>query len=112
MSISAINGQYLGFGPYDKGVAAGKGFQAALDSAQADSVKLKKACEGFESYFLQIMFREMRKPSLHVGELFEKSNAEKIFEDMLFEEYSKISASRGGIGLADMLYKQLTKSNS
>jgi len=104
MSVSAINGQYLGFGPYDKGVSAGK----RLESAQTDSVELKKACEGFESYFLQIMFREMRKSSLHVGDMFEKSNAEEIFEDMLFEEYSKISASRGGIGLADMMYKQLT----
>jgi len=103
MSISAINGQYLGFGPYDKGVSAGK----RLESTQNDSVELKKACEGFESYFLQIMFREMRKPSLHVGDMFEKSNAEEIFEDMLFEEYSKLSAARGGIGLADMMYKQM-----
>ena len=108
MSVSAINGQYLGFGPYDKGVSAGKKFQAAMESKQTDSVELKKACEGFESYFLQIMFREMRKTSLHVGDMFEKSNAEEIFEDMLFEEYSKISASRGGMGLADMMYKQLT----
>ncbi|MDR1558198.1 MAG: rod-binding protein [Clostridiales bacterium] len=91
--------------------ASGEGFQAALEAASHtnDAVELRKACVGFESYFLQIMFREMRKTDLGEGGIFAKSNAEVIFEDMLYEEYSKTAASRGGIGLADMMYRQLSE---
>ena len=91
--------------------AAGEGFKAALDAAAArnDETRLRTACEGFESYFLQTMFREMRKTSLNAGGLFAKSGAEEIFEDMLDEERAKAAAKRGGIGLADMVCKQLSK---
>jgi len=81
-----------------------------MDAAlrENDSKELRKACEGLESYFLQIMFREMRKTNLRTPGIFAKSSAEEIFEDMLYEEYSKATASQGGIGLADMMYRQLT----
>jgi Rod binding domain-containing protein len=49
----------------------------------------------------------MRETSLNTGGIFAKSGAEEIFEDMLYEEYSKIAASRGGIGLADMMYRHV-----
>ena len=112
MNIQGINNAYLRTGKYLCEKMSGDGFQAALENAakQKDEIRLKKACEDFESYFLQIMFREMRGTSLRDGSLFAKSNAEEIFEDMLYEEYSKIAASNGGIGLADMMRRQLLDS--
>ena len=111
MNITSINGPGMTTGQIYKEQTEGRAFQAALESAvkQNDAVQLKKACQGFESYFLQTMFREMRKTSLNSGGLFAKSSAEAIFEDMLYEEYSKAAAAKGGIGLADMMYRQLYK---
>ena len=43
------------------------------------------------------------------GGLIEKSRGEEIFEEMLDDEYSKLAANGRGMGLADMLYKQLSK---
>ena len=90
-------------------------FQSILDKAvndqsKADNKILREAVETFEAYFLQMMFREMRKTSFDNGNSFiPKSNAEKIFTDMLDEETAKSAARSGGIGLADMMYKQLKR---
>ncbi|MCL2707808.1 MAG: rod-binding protein [Defluviitaleaceae bacterium] len=82
--------------------------RAAARLAAGQEAELRKACEDFESYFLQIMFREMRKTSFDDGGFIKKSFAEKIFTDMMDEETSKSLAKSGGIGLADMLYRQMT----
>ncbi len=89
------------------------GFQAALENAMkegetVDKGEVLEACRAFESYFIQTIFREMRKTSLDNGGFIGKSNAENIFTDMLDEEVSKQASAAGGIGLADMMYKQLT----
>jgi len=89
-------------------------FQSVLDKAmtapgQVEDAAVREACEAFESYFLQTMFREMRKTSLDGGGLIGKSNAELIFTDMLDEEVSKQAAKSGGIGLADMMMRQLSR---
>jgi flagellar protein FlgJ len=88
-------------------------FQSVLDKAMEDKSAVNKedvleACRSFESYFIQTMFREMRKTSLDGGGFIGKSNAENIFTDMLDEEVSKQAAKGSGIGLAAMMYRQLT----
>ncbi|MDR3091747.1 MAG: rod-binding protein [Clostridiales bacterium] len=88
-----------------------KSFEEALQTARTreDDAGLKEACFEFESYFIQTMFREMRKTIDDSHSLLPKSNAENIFTDMLDEEYSKNLAKSGGIGLAKMLYSQISK---
>ena len=67
---------------------------------------LKQACKDFESIFLSIMFKEMKK-TIPEGGLIEKSTGTEIFEDMHMEELSKkIANTDEGLGIADMLYKQ------
>ena len=67
---------------------------------------LKQACRDFESIFLSIMFKEMRKTVPEDG-LIEKSAGTEIFEEMHIEELSKEIANRDeGLGIAEMLYKQ------
>ncbi|MCL2702175.1 MAG: rod-binding protein [Defluviitaleaceae bacterium] len=73
-------------------------------------VALMDACKAFESYFLQIMFKEMRNtiPEAKDG-FFVKSNAEKIFEGMLDEQMSIMAANNGGIGLAAFMFRQMQR---
>lgn len=86
-----------------------KSFEKVLEEAakNGDDEKLKEACEDFESIFLNMLLGTMRK-TIPDGELVEKSNATSTFETMLDEEYAKKMAKAGGIGLADVLYKQLS----
>lgn len=71
-----------------------------------DDEALKQVCKDFESIFLSIMFKEMKKTVPEDG-LIEKSTGTEIFEDMYIEELSKEVANRDeGLGIADMLYKQ------
>lgn len=71
--------------------------------------KLKEACVEFESYFLNMMFKSMRKTVASNDGIFGKSNAEKIFQEMLDEQLTDKMAKTGGIGLANVMYKQLSK---
>lgn len=91
-----------------------KSFGQLLEKAQLDKddEQLKEACMEMESYFIQELYKVMRK-STKMGEgIIEKGQHEEIFEDMLIEEQSKEATKAGGIGLADMLYKQLSKENA
>jgi flagellar protein FlgJ len=83
-------------------------FNRAVEN-QADRAEIRKAAEMFESYFIQMMFRELRKTTLNENSFIPKSHAEKIFTDMLDEQVSKDAAASGGLGLADMIYKQMTR---
>ena len=112
--------------------AEGKSFKATLDELQrkADAAeshtgktaptknpmtedaqqqkKLREACEGFEAMFLSMMYKQMRA-TVPESDLFgKKSNAIKIFEDMRDTELMNQAAKSGGIGLADMMMKQLS----
>lgn len=70
-----------------------------------EDAALMKACKEFESIFLGIMYKEMKK-TVGDGGLVEKSNGTRIFEDMYTEELSKLTASHSGMGIAKMLYDQ------
>ncbi|MCL2873412.1 MAG: rod-binding protein [Defluviitaleaceae bacterium] len=85
-------------------------FQSTLErlATEGDRAALKDAAIEFEAYFIQMMFSTMRRTVNSEGGFLPKSNAEKIFEDMLFEEASKSAARAGGIGLASFIYKQLS----
>ena len=87
----------------------GAGHVVNGESISARDKELKEACKGFETMFLQMMFREMRK-TVPDSPMFGKSNAMSIFEDMRDTELMKKTAESGGIGIADLLYKQLAPS--
>lgn len=87
-----------------------KDLQSKAKAEDAEAVKrdkdLRKACEGFEAMFLSMMYRQMRA-TVPENTLFGESNALKIFQDMRDDELMKNVAAGGGIGIADMMYKQL-----
>jgi flagellar protein FlgJ len=87
--------------------------QSALDQTEgreaADRAQIRKAAEMFEAYFLQLMFREMRRTNFDEDGFIPRSNAERIFTEMLDETIADAAATQGGFGLADMLYMQMTR---
>ena len=94
-------------GRADKAMSAedAAALQKAEEAAKRDK-ELRKACEGFEAMFLNMMYRQMRA-TVPENTLFGESNALKIFQDMRDDELMKNVAAGGGIGIADMMYKQL-----
>ena len=88
--------------------AAGYVPKNSMTAEDIEAKKLREACEGFEAMFLSMMYKQMRA-TVPDNELFgKKSNALEIFEDMRDTELMNAAAKSGGIGIADMMYKQLT----
>lgn len=85
--------------PSAKGLSANK---VDRDSA------LYEACEDFQSIFIKQMLDSMRKTVNKSGSLIQANQGEKVFEDMLYDEYSKNMSKSAGFDLADNLYKQMT----
>lgn len=75
-----------------------------------DDVKLKKTCQDMEAVFLNMLLADMRK-TVDKSKLVDTSQ-EDIMRSMLDSEMTKDMAKAGGIGLADMLYRQLHTSVS
>jgi flagellar protein FlgJ len=111
MDISAINSAMTQMQVQAGEAKTGGTFQSALDSAMEnkDKTQLRKACVAFESYFIQMMFKEMRKSVDSSGGILPKGQAEKIFEEMLDEEAAKSMAKGRGIGLAEEMYQQMSR---
>lgn len=103
-------------------------FQAALDSAvnkinknkdikvmtdeeiQQRDKDIREASTELEAILIKMMYNEMYK-TVPKDELFGDDNAMDIYRDMYHDELSKVMANAGGIGLADFIYKQMSKSN-
>ncbi len=71
-----------------------------------DSKKLKETCRDFESILLNQMLSAMRK-SIPKSGLFKKSLGMDIYESMYDQYLSKEIAQEKGIGIKEMLYKEL-----
>lgn len=68
--------------------------------------KLKNVSQLYEKQFLREMLKAMRG-TVSEGGFMPANNAEKIFREQLDQEYVEKWGDRGGIGLADMIHKQL-----
>ena len=69
--------------------------------------KLYETCQDFEALFIKQMLNSMRQTVNKTGML-DGGMAEDVFEDMLYDEYSKLMAKNANLGLTDLLYKQLS----
>ena len=74
-----------------------------------DRARIREAAEMFEAHFLQMLFREMRRTNFNENGFFSRDNAQNIWTDMLDEIMAdQASQTNGGMGIADMIYKQMT----
>ena len=88
------------------GKVAGRKVLTAEEKAEKLDKELKEACQGFEAMYMELMYKKMRD-TVPEDELFGDSNADKIWQSMLDSEMMQQAAKSGGVGVADMLYKQL-----
>lgn len=70
--------------------------------------KLFDASVEFESIFVKLMLKEMKK-SVHKEGLIHGGHAEEIFEDMLYDEYAKNISQNESLGLAEEIYNTLSR---
>jgi flagellar protein FlgJ len=70
--------------------------------------KLMNVCIEMESLFVARMLKEMRN-TVHKNALLHGGFAEEVFEDMLYDEYALRLSKTSNLGLAKMLYEELSK---
>ncbi|ONI40312.1 hypothetical protein AN639_04680 [Candidatus Epulonipiscium fishelsonii] len=87
------------------------GFENILKGAMEtkDDAELMEACQKVESYFLSTIFKQMKSSIQSDNPLIEKGEYEETFEDMLTDTQVDGMISAGGVGLAEMMYKQLSR---
>lgn len=85
-------------------------FETELQNAfdKNDEKQLKQACQEFESLFMNMMYKQM-KATVVKSELIPQDSGRDIFESMLDDKMMEEASSGKGIGLSDVLYKQLSK---
>jgi flagellar protein FlgJ len=86
------------------------GFEEILQQVQGekDEKKLMDACRNLESVFVNMMFKQMQS-TVEKSELTDGGYGEEIFNDMLTEKYAEEATKGSGLGLAQVMYKQLSK---
>jgi peptidoglycan hydrolase FlgJ len=85
-------------------------FEAKLQSAMntKDDTALKSACNDFEGIMLGMMYKEM-KATIQKSDLMPEDSGTDIYDSMLDDQLMNEVSKSGGIGLAEVLYKQLSK---
>ena len=77
------------------------------NSKEADA-KIREVADMYEKYFMKEMMRNMRS-TIQEGGFLKANNAEKIFQEQLDDEYSTQANNRGGFGISELIYQQLTE---
>jgi peptidoglycan hydrolase FlgJ len=86
--------------------AATIGGSASRPAATYDPVAAQKAAQNFESFFLSQTFETMFS-GIGTDSLFGGGEGETIYRSLLLQEYSKIAAKSGGIGIADAVQREI-----
>ena len=82
--------------------------QAPLSQVNSsEDERLKKACSDFEAIFIRQMLESMRK-TVQKTEMNGGGQAEELYEDMLYDKYAETMAKTARLGVAELMYRQLT----
>lgn len=86
-----------------------KDFEKVLREAARDKNKkeLQAACQELEAVFVNKVMKAMQA-TIQRSDLIKRGFATDVWESMLFEQYAQQISKTGTIGLAQMLYKQLS----
>lgn len=76
------------------------------EAAQDPSKAIRQTSEQFEAYFIQQMMKTMRE-SIEKSDLVDGGNMD-MYQDLMDKEVSLQMVKRGGMGLADMMERQMT----
>ncbi len=81
-----------------------------LKHGRQGEAELRAAAEQFEAIFTQTMLRQMRE-AMPKGGLFD-SDRSRFYEQMFDQQLASSLGARGGLGLAEILVRQLSKGMS
>jgi len=76
------------------------------EAAKDPDAALKETAKQFETLFLDMMMKSMRTAAAGNSEF--DSEATRTYTSLLDHEYTRKLAEQGGLGLADLLVKQLS----
>jgi Rod binding domain-containing protein len=83
----------------------------AVDPTQsrpADATAAHKTGEDFEAFFLSQVFEHMFN-GVGSDALFGGGQSETIYRSLLLQQYSKVAAKSGGVGLADAVQREILR---
>lgn len=82
----------------------------AQDKAKAarDMARIEAAAQDFEAMFLTEMLKPMFE-GIEVNDAFGGGKGEEVFRSMMLDEYGKIMARSGGIGLAQHVKAEMIR---
>lgn len=75
--------------------------------AEVKKEKLLEKCHEFESIFIKQMLDSMRK-TVPEKKLLDGGMAEDVFQDMLYDKYAMNMSKSANLGIAKMLYNQMS----
>lgn len=87
----------------------GTGAKIAPDTPIDKKSPLYAQCLDFESIFVKMMLKEMRATVDKSADIMSGGFAGDIYQDMLDDEYAKSMSKTADFGLADNLYRQLSR---
>ncbi len=76
------------------------------DLDKSTDEELMDVCKSFESYFVEQVFKEMKKT---VPATEEENEYISSFGDMLYEEYAENITDSGDLGIAQMLFESMKR---
>jgi peptidoglycan hydrolase FlgJ len=84
--------------------------RTAEAAAQKDPAreKMKKACHEMEGYFVGMLMKQMHEAAAKGG-LFEEKSESATYRSMFDDAVAAKIGERGSFGIADMLYRELSK---
>ncbi len=111
MDISKINNNYIDNSiSSTKNTINDKEFEKNLKSAMEnkDEAELRKVCSEFEGILLNMLYKNM-KATVSKSTFIPKDNGTEIFEGMFDDQIVEEASRKNSLGLAQQLYKQLSR---
>ncbi len=72
----------------------------------SEDAELLEACKSFETYFVEQVYKEMKK-SVHSSD--DEGEYMQYFGDMLIQEYAAKATENGELGIAQLLYESMKR---
>ena len=89
-------------------IAKAESSKNSLKNGHKSEQGLKKAAQDFEAVMLNMLIKAMWK-TIPKSDLFEKNSANQIYEGLMHSSLSEEMARNGGMGIAKVLYQQLSR---
>lgn len=95
------------------GIALNSQASVALQQGQGtpkvSAQKAEKSAQEFEAFFLSQMLTHMFS-GIKADGMFGGGHGEEMFKSLMVDEYGKMMAKSGGVGIADQVKAQMLKS--